>query len=157
MAGACRRLLLVSPLHAGFWSSISWLCNFFLWDGGGGVYVSVSAYMCVVCVYMFVSALTPLMTILIIWIYHFAMSQLHFCILKQNSLPISIRTPRNSCPPHVYIYGSALPPVQSSSRGEPSHLVPSVGAVGALSSSNYPMELFFCLFSTILTNLICIC
>lgn len=30
MAGACRRLLLVSPLHAGFWSSISWLCNLFL-------------------------------------------------------------------------------------------------------------------------------
>lgn len=30
MAGDCRRLLLVSPLHARFWSSISWLCNFFL-------------------------------------------------------------------------------------------------------------------------------
>ncbi len=36
MAGACRRLLLVSPLHAGFWSSISWLCNLFLGGLGGG-------------------------------------------------------------------------------------------------------------------------
>lgn len=36
VAGACRRLLLVSPLHAGFWSSISWLCNLFLAGQGGG-------------------------------------------------------------------------------------------------------------------------
>lgn len=156
MAGACRRLLLVSPLLAGFWSSISWLCNFFLWDGGGeeGVYMSFSTY---VCTSMFRSALTPFVTMLIMWACHFAMYPPHFFFLKQNSLPVSTRTPLNSCPPRVYIYGSALPPVQSSSRGEPSHLVPSVGAVGALSSSNYPMELFFCLFSTILTNLICIC
>lgn len=40
MAGACRRLLLVSPLHAGFWSSISWLCNLFL-VGRGDVCVTL--------------------------------------------------------------------------------------------------------------------
>lgn len=74
------------------------------------------------------------------------------CLYKSN-----YNLPPNSCPPHVCVDGSVLPPVQSSSRGEPSHLVPSVGAVGELSSSNYPMELFFCLFSTVLTNLICIC
>lgn len=44
MAGACRRLLLVSPLHAGFWSSISWLCNLFLVGQGGG---RMSVLLCV--------------------------------------------------------------------------------------------------------------
>ncbi|KAK9958187.1 hypothetical protein ABG768_012361, partial [Culter alburnus] len=35
----------------------------------------------------------------------------------------------NPSPPFARVYGSVLSPVRESSRGEPSHLVPSVGAV----------------------------
>lgn len=60
-------------------------------------------------------------------------------------------------PPYAYIYGLVLHPVKSSSRSGPSHLVLSVGAVGELSCSSYPMEIHFCLSAKIWCFLICIC
>lgn len=48
------------------------------------------------------------------------------------------RSPPEPKPPSARVYGSVPSPVQESSRGEPSHLVPSVGAVVSRGTPTIP-------------------
>lgn len=144
MAGPRGRLLKVSPLRTGFWSSISWLMNLQSEeDEEEGL-----EHMDVDLILRFANDLVDDLNGKFFLLRYIRSTRPWFGSGNTSE--------QLSSPASPWMVRSCLL-YWSSSRGEPSHLVPSVGAVGELWSSNYPMELFFCLLTTILTNLICIC